>query len=285
MFPFLLPGLEVQEISVAETEITVMASTTGKTAVCPRCQQTSSRLHSFYTRTPRDLPMSGQAVRLNLRVRRFRCQTQACPKQTFVEPLPQVVERSARQTDRLRTILKLFATALSGQAGERLLKPLGMAVSGQTLLRLAKSTKTAVVQAPEILGVDDFAFKRGRTYGTILLDLQTHRPIDLLPERTADALSLWLRTHPGVLVVSRDRSTEFARGASDGAPEAVQIADRFHLLQNLREACERALKRMHANLIEQHKAAGLSPATRYKRRRSQTEIAASKVARLRRQAR
>lgn len=285
MLPFFLPGFEVQEISVTEAEITVTACATSKTAVCPACQQPSSRLHSFYTRTPADLPVSGQAVRLSLRVRRFRCQNQACQKRTFAEPLPEVVARSARQTKRLRATLQLFAVALSGQAGERLLNQLAMAVSGQTLLRLAKSIKTSVVKAPEILGVDDFAFKRGRTYGAILVDLGTHRPVDLLPTRTADALSLWLRSHPGVLVISRDRSTEFARGASDGAPEAVQIADRFHILQNLREACERALKRIHAELIEQHKASGLPAAVRYKRRRSQTEIAASKVARLRRQAR
>ena len=224
-------------------------------------------------------------MRLSLRVRRFRCQNQTCSKRTFVEPLPEVVARSARQTKQLRATLKLFAIALSGRAGERLLKQLGMGVSGQTLLRLAKSIKTPVANAPEILGVDDFAFKRGRTYGAILVDLSTHRPIDLLPERTADALSLWLRTHPGALVISRDRSTEFARGGSSGAPEAIQIADRFHVLQNLRDAAERALKRIHAELIEQQKASRLIQATRQKRRRSQTEIAASKVARLRRQAR
>jgi transposase len=285
MLPFFLPGFEVQEISVTEAEITVTACATSKTAVCPACQQPSSRLHSFYTRTPADLPVSGQVVRLSLRVRRFRCQNQACQKRTFVEPLPEVVARSARQTKRLRATLQLFAIALSGQAGARLLNQLGMAVSGQSLLRLAKSIKTSVIKAPEILGVDDFAFKRGRTYGAILVDLRTHRPVDLLPERTADALSLWLRSHPGVLVINRDRSTEFARGASDGAPEAVQIADRFHILQNLREACERALKRLHAELIEQRKASGLPAAVRYKRRRSQTEMAASKVARLRRQVR
>ncbi len=285
MLPFLLPGFEIQEISVTEAEITVTACATSKTAVCPACQQSSSRLHSFYTRMPADLPVSGQAVRLSLRVRRFRCQNQACQKRTFVEPLPEVVARSARQTKRLRATLKLFAIALSGRAGERLLKQLGMAVSGQTLLRLAKSISTPVIKAPDILGVDDFAFQRGRTYGAILVDVRTRRPIDLLPERTADALSLWLRTHPGVLIVSRDRSTEFARGASDGAPEAIQIADRFHLLQNLRDAGERALKRMHAELIEQQRASGLAQKVRHKRRRSQTEIAASKVARLRRQAR
>ncbi len=285
MFPFLLPGFELQEIAITETEITVTACATSTTAVCPACQQTSSRIHSLYTRTPTDLPISGQAVRLSLRVRRFRCQNQTCHKRTFVEPLPEVVARSARQTKRLRATLKLFAVALSGRAGERLLKQLGMAVSGQTLLRLAKSIKISVAKAPDLLGVDDFAFKRGRTYGAILVDLRTHRPVDLLPERTADALSLWLKSHPGVLVVSRDRSSEFARGARDGAPEAIQIADRFHVLQNVREAAERALKRMHAELVEQQRASGSPAVTRYKRRRSQREIAASKVARLRRQAR
>jgi Transposase and inactivated derivatives len=160
-----------------------------------------------------------------------------------------------------------------------------MAVSGDTLLRRVKQIDSLVIKAPLILGVDDFAFRRGRTYGTLLVDLQTHRPIDLLPERTADALSLWLRAHPGVLVISRDRSSEYARGASDGAPQAQQVADRFHLLKNFREAVERALKRMHATLLAQQQASGSPQAARYKRRRSQTEIAAAKVARLRRQAR
>jgi transposase len=134
---------------VTETEIAVTACATSKTAVCPACQHPSSRLHSFYTRPPRDLPISGQAVRLNLRVRRFRCQNQACQKQTFVEPLPEVVARSSRQTNRLRTVFKLFATALSGRAGERLRGQLGMAVSGQTLLWLAKSITTEV-KTPDI---------------------------------------------------------------------------------------------------------------------------------------
>ncbi len=285
MIPFRLPGFEVQDISVTEAEITITACATRVIAVCPACQHPSSRLHSFYTRAPADLPISGKAVRLHLHVRRFRCQNPQCPKRTFVEALPEVLTRSARHTNRLKATLHRFALAMSGRAGERLLKEIGMAVSGQTLLRLAKATQATVVNAPEIVGVDDFAFKRGRRYGAILVDLRTHRPIDLLPERTAEALSLWLRTHPGVLVVSRDRSTEFARGARDGAPHAIQIADRFHILQNLREACERALKRIHADLIEQMKAQGLTQTVRYKRRRTQTEIAASKVARLRRQAR
>jgi transposase len=199
--------------------------------------------------------------------------------------LPEVLPRYGRQTKRLKGTLKHFAIALSGQAGSRLLEQIGMPTSGDALLRLAKEGSLSTLQAPQILGGDDFAFKRGRTYGTILVDLQTHRPIDLLRERTADALSRWLSAHPGVLVISRDRSTEYARGASDGAPQARPVADRFHLLLNFREATERALQRIHAELIEQQKASGHPQAVQYQRRRSQTEIAAAKGARLRRQAR
>ena len=228
--------------------------------------------------------MSGRAVHLILHVRRFRCQNQQCQQQTFVERLPEVVPRYARRTTRLGATLSLFASALSGQAGSRLLNQVGMPVRADTLLRLAKQGGATAIKAPKILGVDDFAFRRGRTYGTILVDLETHRPVDLLAERTAEALIDWLKCHPGVEVISRDRTTEYARGASEGAPHAQQVADRWHILKNLREATERALKRIHAELVEQQKASGQPQAPRYQRRRSQTEIAASKVARLRRQA-
>ncbi len=151
MLPFSLPGFAVQEVCYGENVFTITAQATATTVCCPTCGQESHRLHSYYTRRPADLPVSGQSVRLCLHVRRFRCQNQACQKQTFVKPLPEVVVRSARQTNRLKTTLKLFAIAMSGQAAERLLKQLGMAISGQTLLRLAKSIQTTVTKTPEIL--------------------------------------------------------------------------------------------------------------------------------------
>jgi hypothetical protein len=152
MLPFSLPGFEVQEITTGETVLTITAGATAPTALCPTCGQESHRLHSYYTRRPADLPVSGHPVRLCLRVRRFRCQNPTCQQQTFVEPLPEVVPYG-RQTKRFRAVLKLLAIALSGQAGSRLLNHLGMAVSGQTGVRLVKSSARSSIIAPDILGV------------------------------------------------------------------------------------------------------------------------------------
>ncbi|MFL5692821.1 MAG: ISL3 family transposase [Ktedonobacteraceae bacterium] len=285
MLPFSLPGFEIQEVSVVGTRMCISASSTSPTAACPTCHQPSQRLHSYYLRSPLDLPVSGQAVQLRLRVRRFRCQNQHCMQKTFAERFPETLAVHAQRTHRLTTTLTLFALVLSGRAGERLLVQIGMSTSADTLVRLAKRAESPSIDVPEVLGVDDFAFRRGKTYGTILVDLKTNRPIDLLTERTGDALADWLRQHPGVKLISRDRSSEYARGASEGAPQAQQIVDRWHVLKNLGEVVLRVLGRMHAALKQRQAASGVQLRPRYKKQRSRSELAASQVARLRRQAR
>ncbi len=207
----------------------------------------SHHVHSYYTRSPHDLPISGQVVQLVLRVRRFRCQNRQCPRQTFAERLPELPV-SGRQTTRLGTILESLAVVLSGQAGSRLAEQLAMPVSADTVLRRAKKAAPSSPPTPRFLGVDDFAFRRGKTYGTLLLDLETHQPVDLLEDRSAETLAKWLRQHPGVELISRDRSTEYLRGATEGAPQAQQVIDRWYVLKNLREAVERFLNRLHPQL-------------------------------------
>jgi len=166
---------------------------------------------------------------------------------------------SARQTSRLGTILESIAVVLSGQAGSRLTHQLAMPVSADTLLRRAK-TKAPALPTPRVLGVDDFAFRRGHTYGTILINLETHQPVDLLEDRSAETFAQWLRQHPGVEIISRDRSKDYQRGATDGAPSAQQVIDRWHVLKNLREAIERFLS--HS---QESEAAGLATPPRQKR--------------------
>ena len=192
--------------------------------------------------------MSDHAVRLVLHVRRFRCTNRACGAVTFAERFHNLLQPYAQRTMRLRQALQQLGLALGGAAGGRLSQRLYMPASRDTLLRLVRQVPNAPVIAPCVLGIDDFALRKGQRYGTILLDLEQRRPIDLLPERSALVVEHWLRQHPGVEIIARDRGPEYIRGATAGAPQAIQVADRFHLLTNLREALERTLERVHSNL-------------------------------------
>ena len=230
------------------TAVVVQIACRQKSAACPRCERPSERVHGHYTRTVADLPCGGRRVLLHFVVRKFVCPTLECPQQIFTERRPEFVQSYARMTNRLREALLALGMTTGGESGERLAPKLGMSISAPTLLRHMRSIALLPPEPIRLLGIDDFAFRRGTTYGTILIDLERQRPIDLLPDRSAATAEAWLCTHPEIDCVSRDRGGEYAAAASRGAPQAQQIADKFHLVKNLIEALDPLFERNKACL-------------------------------------
>jgi transposase len=243
LLPLIPAGLSVVQVLPAPDRVTIVTAPTPTRSACPLCGGLSGRVHSRYTRTLADLPWQGRAVAVQVRARRFRCATAGCPRRVFAERLPEVARPRARRTARLGGLQRHVGLALGGEPGSRLAGRLAMPVSGDTLLRLVRAVAPEPYPSPRVVGIDDWAWRRGQRSGTIVCDLERGRVLDLLPERSAEAVAAWLGRHPTVEVIARDRAGAYAEGARQGAPAAKQVADRWHLLRNLGDALQGAVDR------------------------------------------
>ncbi len=238
---FDLSGFEIIEIRNGIERIDVYAISLTISGRCPDCQDISASVHSMYTRHPRDLPCQERMIRLHLLVHRFFCRNPTCPRKTFVEPLPQVVAKCAHRTFRFTKRLAQLGLALGGRAGARLGWRTGMLTSRNTILRVLRCLPAPDYPTPRVMGIDDWAWRKCTSYGTIICDLERGYVVELLPDRDTDTVVRWLQDHPGVEIVTRDRSASYGEAISKGAPGAQQVADRWHLLKNLRDTAEQVL--------------------------------------------
>ncbi len=246
-----LDQLQVQ----GRERIVMVLRPTEKSSRCPACRRRSERIHSWYRRRLCDLPWEGIPVGIELQVRRFFCDSDDCPQRIFTERLAKTAPRYARRTSRLSLALEQITLALGGSAGSRLAEQLGILASDSTLLRQLRRKAADESASPRVLGIDDWAWRKGRRYGTILCDLEHGKVVDLLPDRSAESTAEWLRAHPGTEIISRDRASLYAEAAAKAAPQAVQVADRWHLLHNMTEALMEALLPHHRLLNEAARAA------------------------------
>lgn len=265
--------MRLLRLTVLPKIVHVEAASCRKRSRCPSCQTWSEHVHSYYTRTIADVPCIGRRVVLKVRVRKFRCANDRCVQQVFAERFPDFVRPKGRKTVRVGEQIHALGMALGGRGGQRLARLFGISASGRTILRsLMEEEQVCASASVRVLGVDDFAFRRSSRYGTLLMDLEQRRVMDLLPDRALNTLADWLQRHPDVRVVSRDRGGDYAAAAHFGAPQAEQVADRFHLLLNAGDVVERFLTRQHSSLREAARALAAADAPRRTTKRSPTDV-------------
>ena len=225
-----------------EEEYLTITTISQKTSPCPKCKTTSNSVHSTYTREVADLPWADYAIKIVMKVHKFFCKEDSCERMIFAqrfEGLPPYARRTDRQRDKLTSI----GMAAGGNVGAKLSKELGIPISASTILRLLNTPEENEVETPRVLGIDDWAIRKGQVYGTIMVDLEKRKPIDLIPSRETEAVVKWLEAHPGIEIVSRDRAAAYAEAVEQGTPDAIQVADRWHLIKNMTDALKRLMNK------------------------------------------
>ncbi len=242
-------GMQIEQMQTSENEVRVVVIATHPISRCPLCRQLSCSIHSRYQRTVRDVPCGGRRIQLLLTMRKFFCRNPLCERKIFTERIPDLVHSWARMTIRLSEQLTSVGLATCGKAGTRLAARLGMQTTRYTILRRIMALPDPSYPSVVYLGLDDFAFRRRFCFGTVLVDLERHRVIDVLPDRRAETAAQWMQKRPDIAAVSRDRGGEYASAASQAIPWAVQVADKFHLTKNLTEATQLLLARCQAEVL------------------------------------
>ena len=245
-----IPGLAYASSEFDLSCAIIYARSTCTEACCPLCGVSSTKPHSYYTRKPQDLTWVGKEYRLVLCVRRFFCKENSCPQKIFVERFGEALPVYSRKTGRMLRLIEILGFALGGKAGAWVAQQIGIDISADTVIRILLKKPDQEFPTPKVLGIDDWSFRKGKTYGTILVDLEKQQTIDLLPDREAETLIQWLKDHPGVEIISRDRASAYSAGAEEGAPEAIQVADRWHLLKNVRELFQKIFEANRRVLIQ-----------------------------------
>ena len=238
VFPH-LAGVQVERVVREDGTVVIIGRSRGDPVPCPVCRTLTDKVHGYYRRRLADVPAGRTPVVLEVRLRRLVCRNYDCPRQTFHEQIPGLVERYARRTPPLAGLVAEFGIALAGRGASSLLAATGVVLSGTAVLAALMELPDPQAPVPVAVGVDDFALKRSHRYATVIIDALTHQRLDVLDGRLAVTLEAWLKAHPTVRVVCRDRSTAYAAAARDGAPQAVQVADRWHVWKNLVEAVEK----------------------------------------------